>query len=275
MNARRPFFSVAKHGAFRRLRLGVLIGFVVLSGCATGPNANPRDPLEPFNRGVYKFNDAVDQAVLKPVATAYVKVTPSVVRTGVNNFFGNLGDAWSAVNSVLQLHGQDAAESMMRFSFNTVFGLGGLLDIAGEAGIPRHKEDFGLTLARWGVPTGPYLVLPLLGPSDLRDTAALPVDWQGSLIRHVTPTTDRNELYLLQTVSTRANLLGATSLLEQAALDKYSFTRDVYLQVRGRKADNDEGAGTGQSPTPQNQNVPLFKWNLPNWNLPGFLNFSH
>ncbi|MBU6502013.1 MAG: VacJ family lipoprotein [Burkholderiales bacterium] len=272
----REYSSTAtKNRATRLALMGALSGFVLLSGCATGPNANPRDPLEPFNRGVYKFNDAVDRAVLKPVATAYVKVTPSVVRTGVNNFFGNLGDAWSAVNSVLQLHGQDAAESIMRFSFNTVFGLGGLLDIAGEAGLPRHKEDFGLTLARWGMPTGPYLVLPLLGPSDLRDTAALPVDWQGGLIRHVTPTTDRNELYLLQTVSTRANLLGASSLLEQAALDQYSFTRDVYLQYRSKQAGTESGAGTDQSPTPQNQNVPVFKWNLPNWNLPGFLNFSH
>lgn len=272
----REYSSIAiKNRATRVALMGVLSGFVLLSGCATGPNANPRDPLEPFNRGVYKFNDVVDQAVLKPVATAYVKVTPSVVRTGVNNFFGNLGDVWSAVNSALQLHGQDAAESIMRFSFNTVFGLGGLLDIAGEAGIPRHKEDFGLTLARWGMPTGPYLVLPLLGPSDLRDTAALPVDWQGGLIRRVTPTTDRNDLYLLQTVSTRANLLGASSLLEQAALDKYSFTRDVFLQIRSKPADTGPGADTDQSPTPQNQNVPLFKWNLPNWNLPGFLNFSH
>src|SRR5665213_2806159 len=123
-----------------------LAAFVLLSGCATGPSANPRDPFEPFNRSVFKFNDAVDDAILKPVATAYVKVTPSVARTGVSNFFGNLGDAWSAVNSVLQLHGQDAAESMMRFSFNTVFGLAGVLDIAGEAGIPKHKEDFGRTL---------------------------------------------------------------------------------------------------------------------------------
>ena len=265
--------AAMKNSATRLAWIGALWGFVLLSGCATGPNANPRDPLEPFNRGVYKFNDAVDKAILKPVATAYVKVTPSVARTGVNNFFGNLGDAWSAVNSVLQLHGQDAAESMMRFSFNTVFGLGGLLDIAGAAGIPRHKEDFGLTLARWGVPTGPYLVLPLLGPSDLRDTAALPVDWQGGLIRHVTPTTDRNELYVLQTVSTRANLLRATSLLQQVALDPYSLTRDVYLQVRSKPAGTGPGADTDRNPTPQNQNVPVFKWNFPS--LPGFLNFSH
>ncbi|MEO6972973.1 MAG: VacJ family lipoprotein [Rhodoferax sp.] len=245
----------------------MLVGFGLLSGCATGPDANPRDPLEPFNRGVFKFNDAVDQAILKPVATAYVRVTPALARTGVNNFFGNLGDAWSAVNSVLQLHGRDAAESMMRFSFNTVFGLAGVLDIAGEAGIPRHKEDFGRTLARWGVPTGPYLVLPLLGPSDLRDTAALPVDWQGGLIRYVSPTTDRNGLYVLETVSTRANLLRAGSLLDQAALDKYSFTRDVFLQVRGGTLGTAPDSDTNQNPASQNQNVPLFKFNGPNFQI--------
>jgi phospholipid-binding lipoprotein MlaA len=241
-----------------------LAGIALLSGCATGPNANPRDPLEPFNRDMFRFNDAVDQAILKPVATAYVKVTPSVARTGVRNFFGNLGDAWSAVNSVLQLHGRDAAESMMRFSFNTVFGLAGLLDIAGEAGIPRHKEDFGRTLARWGVPTGPYLVLPLLGPSDVRDTAALPVDWQGGLLWRVSPASDRNELYVLQTVSTRANLLRASALLEEAALDKYSFTRDVFLQARGGTVGTGPGADTNENPATQNQNVPLFRWNVPN-----------
>ena len=256
--------NAAGNRANRAAWAGLLAGLAVLSGCASGPNANPRDPLEPFNRGVFQFNDAVDRAILKPVATGYVKVTPAPVRTGVSNFFGNLGDAWSAVNSVLQLHGRDAAESMMRFSFNTVFGLAGVLDIAGEAGIPRHKEDFGRTLARWGVPTGPYLVLPLLGPSDVRDTAALPVDWQGGLIRYVSPTTDRNGLYMLQTVSTRAGLLRASSLLDAAALDKYSFTRDIYLQARGGTVGSGPGADTNENPAVQNQNVPVFKFNFPN-----------
>lgn len=272
MNACEHPSTAMRRRSVRAAWAGVLAGFVLLPGCATGPNANPRDPFEPFNRGVATFNDKVDEAILKPVATAYVKITPSVARTGVNNFFGNLGDAWSAVNSVLQLHGRDAAESMMRFSFNTVFGLGGLLDIAGEAGIPKHKEDFGRTLGRWGIPTGPYLVLPLLGPSTVRDTAALPVDWQGNLISHVSPSTDRNELYLLQTVSARANLLRASSLLDEAALDKYSFTRDVFLQVRGGTVGNGPGSDTGENPTQQNQSVPLFKWNFPSF--PGFPGLS-
>lgn len=236
--------------------------FLLISGCATGPNANPHDPFEPYNRSMYKFNDTVDRAVLKPVATAYVQVTPSFVRRGVNNFFGNLGDAWSAVNSALQLRGQDAFDNFVRFSFNTVFGLGGVLDIAGEAGVPRHREDFGRTLGRWGMPAGPYLVLPLLGPSTVRDTAALPVDWQGNLIRYVTPVDDRNALYGLQTVAARANLLRASSLLEQSALDPYAFMRDAYLQSRGVKLGNEENENN-ESPSPQNQNVPLFRWNLP------------
>ena len=270
MNACEYSSIAMKKRATRAAWAGALAMVVLLSGCATGPNANPRDPFEPFNRSVFKFNDAVDDAVLKPVATAYVKVTPAVARTGVRNFFGNLGDAWSAVNSVLQLHGQDAAESAMRFSFNTVFGLGGLLDIAGEAGIPKHKEDFGRTLARWGVPTGPYLVLPLLGPSDVRDAAALPIDSQGGLVRQVSPVSDRNALYGLRTVSIRASLLGATSLLEAAALDKYSFTRDVYLQVRGGTVGTGPDADTNQNPASQNQDVPLFRLNIPNFQvLPG------
>jgi len=125
---------------------------VLVTGCATGPDANPRDPLEPFNRGVARFNDAVDEAVLKPVATAYVDVAPSPIRTGVSNFFGNLADLWSSVNAGLQLRPREAGENLMRFSVNTVFGLGGLLDIASEAGIPRTRIDFGQTLGRWGLP---------------------------------------------------------------------------------------------------------------------------
>ena len=149
-----------------------MLGLSLLAGCATGPNANPEDPYESFNRGVYSFNDGLDKAVLKPVATAYHDVAPKPIRTGVSNFFGNLGDVWSFVNNLLQGRGSDALDSMVRVNVNTLFGLGGLLDIATEMGVQRHKQDFGLTLGHWGVQTGPYLVLPLLGPSTLRDTAA-------------------------------------------------------------------------------------------------------
>lgn len=208
------------------------LGMAVLTGCATGPDANPEDPLEPYNRGVTRFNDAVDKAVLKPVATAYVDVTPQLVRTGVSNFFANLGDAWSFVNNVLQLKPEPALSSLFRFGFNSTMGLGGVLDVASEMGLERYKQDFGLTLGRYGVPTGPYFVLPLLGPSTIRDTAALPIDGRGNLLSTVDPVSVRNSLYALRVVDVRANLLRASNVLSSAALDKYSFTREVYLQVR-------------------------------------------
>lgn len=207
----------------------------LLAGCATAPGGDARDPFEPFNRSVSRFNDAVDNAVLKPVATGYVNITPPLVRTGVRNFFANLGDVWSFVNNVLQLKPQAAGESLIRVGTNTLFGLGGILDIASELDIDRHKTDFGLTLGRWGVPTGPYVVLPLLGPSTLRDTAALPVEWKGDIVSGHNDIPVRNSLYALRLVDARANLLRAGAVLDQAALDKYSFTRDVYLQLRGNR----------------------------------------
>ncbi|MBS0468838.1 MAG: VacJ family lipoprotein [Proteobacteria bacterium] len=210
----------------------VLAG-ALLGGCASGPNANPADPFEPYNRSMSRFNDNLDDAVLKPVATAYRDVTPQPLRTGVGNFFSNLGDAWSFVNNVLQLRGREAFDSMVRFSVNSVLGLGGVLDIASEMGVDRHKQDFGLTLGRWGVPTGPYLVLPVLGPSTVRDTAALPVDFYvGDLVDHVHDIPVRNSMYVLRPIDRRAQLLGAGTVLDEAALDSYSFTRDVYLKLR-------------------------------------------
>lgn len=204
----------------------------MLGACATPPDGDSRDPLEGFNRGVAKFNDGVDQAVLRPVATAYQEVVPQLVRSGVNNFFNNLQDVWTAVNSGLQLKGQATAESVMRVGANTVFGIFGLFDVASEMRIERHREDFGQTLGRWGVPPGPYLVLPILGPSSLRDTLALPVDWTGNPVGRLNDVSTRNWLTVLERVETRARLLGVGSLVEEAALDKYSFVRDVYLERR-------------------------------------------
>ena len=217
----------------------------LMAGCATGPDANPRDPLEPFNRGVYQFNDAVDTAVLKPVATAYQKVTPSPVRTGVSNFFGNLGDLWSSVNAGLQLRPREATENLMRFSVNTVFGIAGVLDIASEMGIPRTRLDFGQTMGRWGAPSGPYLVLPLLGPSSVRDGTGLVVDVIGDPVSSVDHVPSRNSLMALRVVDTRAGLLRAGTLLDEAALDKYSFMRDFYLNRRQNQIDGliDKGIG--------------------------------
>lgn len=222
----------------------LLLG-AALAGCASGPGANPRDPLEPFNRGVSQFNDAVDGAVLKPVATVYRDVTPDPVRTGVSNFFENLRDAWSAANAALQLRPREATENAMRFVVNTVFGLGGVLDIASEMGIDRTRLDFGQTLGRWGVPPGAYLVLPLLGPSTIRDAAGFSIEARGDLVNNVGDISTRNSLTVLRAVETRANLLRATSMLEGAALDKYSFTRDIYLQRRQNQIESIRELGIG------------------------------
>jgi phospholipid-binding lipoprotein MlaA len=205
---------------------------VLASGCATGPQANPADPFEPVNRQVQRFNTAVDEAVWRPAATVYAKVLPSPVRTGVSNFFGNLTEVWSFVNSVAQLKLQNSAQTFMRFNVNTVFGFGGILDIATEIGIDRHSEDFGQTLGYWGVPPGPYLVLPLLGPSTLRDTAALPLDRWGDPVDYVSDIPVRNSLYALRLIDIRANLLRVGQLLDDAALDRYTFVRDAFLQRR-------------------------------------------
>ena len=216
-------------------RIGLNAAVVLVSGCATRPpgiSANPADPFEPFNRSVSNFNEQVDNAVVKPVATAYVKVLPSMVRTGVSNFFGNLGEVWNFTNSVLQLNPQRSAETFMRLNVNTFFGLGGLLDIATEVGIDRHNEDFGQTLGRWGVPPGPYVVLPILGPSTLRDTAAFPADRFGDAFRYGPNIEVRNYLTALRLVDLRSGYLRAGQLLDDAALDKYSFTRDAWLQKR-------------------------------------------
>lgn len=218
---------------------------LVLAGCATGPNTNTRDPWEPFNREVTKFNDAVDGAVLKPVATVYRDITPDPVRTGVSNFFENLRDGWSFINAALQLRPQEAVENFMRFNVNTFFGLAGVLDIASEMGIERTRLDFGQTLGRWGVPSGPYLVLPLFGPSSVRDAAGITIEARGDLVQGLSDVSLRNSLITLRAVETRANLLRATAMLDGAALDKYSFTRDVYLQRRESQIKDLKDKGIG------------------------------
>ena len=208
------------------------VALALLQGCATGPQANPTDPLEPFNRSVYSFNEGLDRAVLKPVATAYQNITPSPVRTGVTNFFENISDVWSMVNNVLQAKPAQAADSLFRVTTNTLWGVGGIFDVATELKIPKHKEDFGQTLGTWGLGSGPYVVLPLFGPSSVRDTAGLVVDMQGDLVSQSGNVPARNSLKTLNLVDTRASLLRAGDLLDQAALDKYAFTRDAYLQRR-------------------------------------------
>jgi len=233
------------------------LALAVLQGCASGPKANPADPLEPFNRSVYNFNEGLDRAVLKPVATAYQNVTPSPVRTGVTNFFENLSDAWSFVNNVLQAKPTEAANTLFRFTTNTFWGIGGIFDVASDLKIPKHREDFGQTLGTWGLSSGPYLVLPLFGPSSVRDSAGLLVDRQGSLLSQTTDIGARNSLTGLNLVDTRANLLEAGNLLDQAALDKYAFIRDAYLQRRQSQV------GGGESDASSERSAPEERFDLP------------
>jgi phospholipid-binding lipoprotein MlaA len=205
---------------------------LALAGCATVAQPNPRDPWEGFNRRSHEFNEGVDRIVLKPAATFYREKVPPLVRTGVSNFFGNLGDGWSAVNSLLQFRLQDFSDNYARFQLNTSFGLLGIFDLASDLNIDRHREDFGQTLGRWGMPAGPYVVLPLLGPSTLRDAAALPVEYRFDLVRLIDPGGLRAGVQTLRAIDTRANLIRVSNVLEEVSLDKYSFTRDAYLQRR-------------------------------------------
>jgi phospholipid-binding lipoprotein MlaA len=207
---------------------------LALTGCASTPGAtaNPKDPWEPMNRKVSSFNDAVDDNVVKPVARTYRDYTPDVVQTGARNFFNNLSDLWSAVNSGLQLKGRDAAESFMRVVVNSTVGIYGLIDVATPIGLERHSEDFGQTLGYWGMPDGPYVVLPFFGPSTLRDTASLPADLSMDPVRKHDEIDVRNTAWAWRTLQKRGDLLKTTDLLGEASIDKYSFTRDAYLQFR-------------------------------------------
>ena len=232
MTVSRVLPTASERSVFHLLGIGLLLISVLLTGCASGPNADPRDPLEPLNRGIYRFNSALDDAVLKPVASAYRDVTPVRVRQGVGNFFGNLEDVWSFVNNVLQLKGQAAMDSLQRVGVNTVLGWAGIFDVATEMDIEKHTKDFGHTLGRWGIGSGPYLVLPFLGSSTLRDTLALPVDWKGDLVFQVSSIPTRNTATALRLVDRRSDLLRASAMLEEAALDQYTFIREAFLQRR-------------------------------------------
>lgn len=206
----------------------------------TGIGNNPDDPLEGFNRSMFSFNESLDSSVIKPVAQAYQNVTPSIVKTAVGNFFSNAGDVWTAVNNVLQGNFADGANDFMRFAINTTVGIGGLIDLATAGGMPKHQADFGQTLGVWGVPAGPYVVLPILGPSTLRDTIATPVDFKGDLLYSRGSVAFRNTTSVLRIVDKRAGALDAINLIEEAALDKYVFIRGAYLQRRESQIHKDD-----------------------------------
>ena len=209
----------------------VLALALAAAGCAT-TSADPRDPLEGVNRAMFAFNDAVDENALQPAARLYRNVTPRALRDMVRNFFNNLDDLFIGANNLLQGKAEDAVNDWLRFAFNTTFGLLGIHDWASDMGLEKHNEDFGQTLGRWGMGDGVYLVLPLLGPSTLRDTAALPIDWEGDPVYGHTPVDERNALTAARTIARRADLLEASRALEEAALDRYVFLREATLQRR-------------------------------------------
>lgn len=237
--------------AARRSALAVVLGAsLLMGGCAAlrspmseaaaaadvpKPAASPVDPWERFNRAVFDFNDGVDRRVLIPLAKAYKQVVPSFVSQGFANMLSNVTDVWSAVNHLLQGKPRDALDMGLRFGVNTVFGLAGVLDVATEMGLERRSEDFGQTLGVWGFGPGPYVVIPFLGPSTVRDGLALPLDRTTSLSNiagMAGHAENRYSVTFLELVHTRANLLNASSVLNQVALDRYSFVRDSYLARR-------------------------------------------
>jgi len=215
----------------------IAVVVAAMAGCATiregrGGPGQKLDPWENWNRKVYGFNEDLDNYVLKPVSTAYVEVVPQPVRRGVTNFFNNFADAWSAINNMLQGKFALGFEDATRVGANTLFGLLGILDVATEMGLEHHYEDFGQTLGHYGVGAGAYMVLPLLGPSTVRDTAALPVDRLASPPALFDGTGAQVGFTLLQIINTRAGLLGASRVIDDISLDKYTFIRDAYLQRR-------------------------------------------
>lgn len=222
------------------LRTGAaLVAVAVLAGCSTMRSPDPRDPWEGLNRATYEFNDGFDKVLLKPVAEGYRFVLPTPARTAVTNFFANLKDPWIALNQLMQGKPRLAIDDLGRFVWNSTFGLLGLIDVASDMGLPKHNEDFGQTLAVWGADFGPYLVLPILGPSSVRDGVGLIPDAYAYLPWQIPKWADFEHrvtwqwsLTGLDLVQTRANLLDASDLLEEAALDRYAFLRNAYFQRR-------------------------------------------
>lgn len=233
----------------RRGALALLLA-LGLSACA-GTGGHPKDPLEPLNRATFSFNETADRYVMRPVAQVY-DLAPLPVKVGVGNFFGNLGDFWIGVNNLLQGKFVDGLSDGGRLLINSTVGIFGIFDIATEMGLEKHDEDLGQTLGRWGVGDGPYLVLPFLGPSNLRDTVGLVGDLNVDPIWGVEDIGERNRLTALRFINRRAQLLGADTTADQAALDKYGYMRSFYIQYRRsqvydgrppREKDEDDDSG--------------------------------
>lgn len=216
----------------RTLRNGLLIAWsaAMLTGCAT--SGNPKDPIEGFNRAMFAFNEGLDAAIIKPVATGYDAVLPDPVQTGVTNFFGNIADFFIGINNLLQGKVGDGVGDFGRVAINSTIGLLGVLDVATELGIEKHNEDFGQTFGRWGIGNGAYVVLPVFGPRTVRDTVGLVLDVKADPVVQVDHIPTRNSLTVLRLINDRAGLLSADKVIEEAALDKYSYMRGAYLQRR-------------------------------------------
>jgi len=208
----------------------------VLVGCASipaGVEPSPNDPWEPFNRSVFEFNENLDAYFLKPVITGYRFVLPEFVRDGIYNFFSNYNDIYTALNNLLQGKPSDAFSDLMRVVVNTTFGLGGFIDMATPGGLEKHKEDWGQTFGVWGVPSGPYVVLPFFGPSSVRDTFGTAADLETDyFFKYIPDVGLRNSVTGLRVVNARNTYYEAGDLLNGAAIDKYSFLRDAYIQRR-------------------------------------------
>ena len=217
---------------FRPAALILLMG--LLGGCASLPDdyRDPRDPWEPYNRTMHTFNTEFDNTICMPVAEAYRFYTPQVVDKGVTNFFNNIRDFTSAVSNLLQFKLSRAATDVGRIVVNSTIGLLGFLDVASNMDLPSYKEDFGQTFGYWGIGPGPYFVLPILGPSSVRDAIGIIPDWYTQPVAYLDDRSARWGLAILFAIDKRADLLGASRVLEEAALDPYSFTRDAYLQKR-------------------------------------------
>ena len=216
------------------LMLALLLGACASTGSAPSADnsGNPDDPWEGFNRGTFAFNEALDSWVVKPVAKGYDAITPTVVREGVGNFFGNIEDVWIGVNNLFQGKPLNAVSDFGRVLVNSTMGIAGLIDVATPMGLQKHNEDFGQTLGVWGVGNGPYVVLPILGPRTLRDTGGFVFDYFADPVNQVDPSDVRYGMEALRIIDMRAGFLPAEKVLDSAALDKYSYLRSAYLQRR-------------------------------------------
>jgi len=217
----------------RQLAILILASSALFTGCTTINNYDdPRDPFERYNRFMYNINDTVDNALIKPLATGYKAVLPTPVNRGITNVFNNLVDLTSVLNNILQFKFDQAVSGLGRVLVNSTVGVLGVADVASKYDLPRYREDFGQTLGYWGIGSGPYIVLPLLGASDARDAFGLVVDWYVDPIRQVDPERTRWGITGLRGIDKRSDLLAASKIMEEAALDKYEFHRDAYLQKR-------------------------------------------